>query len=225
MRLPIAALAASLFVSASAHAVPITWDLSAVVTRTNLPALGPIAVGDAFSASMVLETDTPLFNPTANQTAYFNVFDSFSLTIGGRTLVLGPDGTETGFIREANWLGTINQIDYQSLQMAALLFDGADAYQAYLWFDFTDLAAFPVDGLPSSPPSLASATLRDISLYSPVGGDPRNGAIFVAGGDVTSFTSRSVPEPSTLTLLLGGLALVWVARRRTRNLETGSIAA
>ncbi|MBC8028411.1 MAG: PEP-CTERM sorting domain-containing protein [Steroidobacteraceae bacterium] len=215
MRSSIAAIAVSVFFAASANAVPVTWDLNAVVARTNLPALGDIAVGDAFSASMVVETDTPVVHiPFASSTGYFNVFDSFSLTIAGRTLTLGPDSADMGFAREANWLGTANFEDFQVLQMAALLFDGTDAYQAYLSFEFTDLAAFPIGTLPASPPSLSSARLRDFSIYSPVNGDPRNGALFVAGGDITSFTSRSVPEPSTLTLLLGGLALVWVARRQ-----------
>jgi hypothetical protein len=222
MRLSLAALAVSMTLASTAQAIPITWNLDATVTATNLPALGPIALGDVISASMTLETDTPVVHiPFASGTGYFNVFDAFTLTVAGRTLTLGPDSADMGFAREANWLGTSNFADFQSLQMAALLSDGTDVFQAYLSFEFTDLAAFPIGTLPSSPPSLASARLRELWLYSPIDGDPRNGAISIAGSEITSFTSRSVPEPSTLTLLLAGLALVWVARRESGNTHRG----
>ena len=197
-------------VMASANAAPVTWNVNATVSHTNLPAIGPISVGDAFSAALTFDTDqagTPLGFWDAY--AYYNVFDSFSLNIGGKTLVLGPDSADLGWAREANWLGnqTNNGVGPQTLQMAAIVYDGADPYQAYLWFDFADTSTFPLGTLPESPPSLASATFRDFSIYSPVNGDPRNGAIFVAGGNVDSITAVSVPEPSTISLLLLALAL------------------
>jgi hypothetical protein len=111
-------------------------------------------------------------------------------------------------------MGSLIHESTQLFQAQALLFEGTDPYVASLWFDFTDVTAFPLDGMPLSPPSLASATLRELWIHSPIGGDPRNGAISIAGAEITSFTARGVPEPSTLTLLLGGLALVWVARRK-----------
>lgn len=214
MRLPTVALAASLCLATTAHAVPVTWDVQATITRTNLPALGFLSPGDAVSASMTLETDTPVVYPTSTGTGYYNVFDAFSLTVGGQTLTLLPDSSDPGFVREANWLGSLDLGDIELLQMAAMLSDGAEVYQVYFWFEFTDVQAFPFGTLPLSPPSLASAQLRELWLSSPVNGDPRNGAISIFASEITSFTSRSVPEPSTLTLALAGLALVWVARRR-----------
>lgn len=214
----IASLAAVIVVSAIAapvSAVPITWNLDATIARTNYQPLGPMAIGDSITATMVVETDTP-GTPTffANGYAYFNVFDSFSLAVNGRTLTLGPDSSDIGWTREANWMGTSNFDTVQILQMAAMLYDGEDAYQAYLWFEFADTAAFPIGSLPLEPPSLASATLRDIDLYSPVNGDPRNGAIFIAGAHIDTLTA-SVPEPSTLSLFaLGMLGLGFVRRRR-----------
>jgi hypothetical protein len=216
MRLSTAALVALVSFAGSAHAIPVTWDLSATVTRTNYLPFGPIAVGDAITATMVVETSTPMIHPIPSEAAYLNVFDAFSLNIGGRTLTLGPDATDPGYVREANWLGTGDRGTFRTLQMAAMLYDGSEVYQAYLWFDFADLAAFPAAGLPLTPPSLSSATLRDLSLYSPVNGDPRNGAIFIAGGDVDAFTARSVPEPGALGLMAAGLAMAWIARRRPR---------
>jgi hypothetical protein len=222
MRLSTAVVATLVSFAGSAHAVPVTWDLEAVVQRTNLPALGEIAIGDVISASMTLETDTAaVLIPFASGAGYYNVFDAFTLTVAGRTLTLEPDSADMSFVREANWLGTSNFEDFQSLQLAALLSDGADVYQAYLSFEFTDLAAFPIGTLPSSPPSLSSARLRELWLYSPIDGDPRQGAISIAGSEITSFTSRSVPEPSTLTLLLAGLALVWVSRRQPGSFRKG----
>jgi hypothetical protein len=216
----LAVLAAAALGVASANAAPVTWDLDATVSHTNLGAIGPIAVGDAFSASLT-------FDPNQLGTSlgvwdsyeYLNVFDAFSLNIGGKTLNLGPDSADPGWAREANRLGnaTVPGTGVQTVQISAIVYDGMDPYLAYLWFDFTDLNAFPLGTLPQSPPSLASATFRDFSVYSPVNGDPRNGAIFIAGGDVQSLRTTSVPEPSTLALLIGVLALLpLIVRRRDR---------
>jgi hypothetical protein len=223
----LAALAAAALGASAANATPISWDVDAIVARTNLPAIGPIAVGDAFSAALTFDSDkvgTPLGFWDAY--AYFNVFDSFSLNIGGKTLNLGPQSSDLGFVREANWLG--NQTipgSPQQLQMAAVVYDGADAYQAYLSFEFTDTSTFPLGTLPGSPPSLASATLRDFSIYSPVNGDPRNGAIFVAGGNVESIAAATpVPEPTTLSLLLLAFAPLLMRRRAApRSAETHAV--
>ena len=216
----VAALAAAaLGVSAASQATPITWNVDAIIERVNLPAIGPMATGDAFSASFTFESTQPGTSLGIwDAYAYFNVFESFSLNIGGKTLNLGPPSDDLGWAREANWLG--NQTlpgAPQTLQMAAIVYDGADPYQAYLWFDFTDTSTFPLGTLPTTPPSLASATFRDFSIYSPVNGDPRNGAIFVAGGDVSSITAATpVPEPSTLSLLLLAIGPL-LLRRRARN--------
>jgi hypothetical protein len=212
--------AAALGVSTASQATPISWDVDAIVARTNLPAIGPIAVGDAFSASFTFDSEQA---GTAlgfwDAYAYFNVFNSFSLNIGGKTLNLGPPSADLGWAREANWAG--NQTipgGQQTLQMAAIVYDGLDRYQAYLWFDFTDTTTFPLGTLPANPPSLASATFRDFSIYSPINGDPRNGAIFIAGGNVTSITAATpVPEPTTLSLLLLGLAPLLMRRRGERG--------
>lgn len=215
----VAAFAATACLAVSAaHAAPVTWNVDATVSRTNLPAIGPIAVGDSFSASLTFDGDqvgTPLGFWDAY--SYLNVFDSFTVNIGGKTLTLGADSLDPGYAREANWLGhqTTNGVGPQTLQMAAIVYDGADPYQAYLWFDFADTSTFPLGTLPETPPSLASATFRDFSIYSPVNGDPRNGAIFVAGGDVDSISAVSVPEPSTTwTLLLALLVAPLVLRSR-----------
>jgi hypothetical protein len=219
----LAAVAATAsLLSSTVDAAPVSWRVDAVVTRTNLPAIGPIAVGDGFSAELAFDSNhagTPAGFWDAY--SYFNVFDSFALNIGGKTLTLGPDSNDLGWAREANWLGnaTPNDRTYQTLQMAAIVYDGADLYQAYLWFDFSDISTFPLGALPQSPPSLASATLRDFSIYSPVRGNPRNGAIFVAGGSVQSITAVGVPEPSTISLLLVASALLapWASVRRRKG--------
>ena len=221
---PLAGLAAAACLAASAaHATFVTWNVDAIVSHTNLPAIGPIAVGDTFSASFAFDSDqtgTPFGFWDAY--AYYNVFDSFDLNIGGKTLTLGPDSADLGWASQANKLvnQTVNGVGPQSLQIAAIVYDGVDPYQAYLWFDFADTSTFPLGTLPQTPPSLASATFRDFSIYSPVNGDPRNGAIFVAGGDVRSFTAMSVPEPASMWLLLPGLAIVLrVVRRRAPKPE------
>ena len=91
------------------------------------------------------------------------------------------------------------------------MFEGDTPYFAETRFEFTDLDAFPIGCLPLTPPSLASARLAEISLYSPV----PDGLLFIARADIDSLSSaRSVPEPASGLLMLGGLGLMALARRR-----------
>jgi hypothetical protein len=205
--------ALALLAVAPVQAVPVTWNLDATFTRTNLHALGPIEVGDTLSASMVLDTDTPaVATGFANGFGYFNVFDSFALSVNGHTLNLGP---QLDAARDSNWLGTSNFADHQALQWVNLLFDGDTAYVAEARFEFTDLDAFPVGSLPLTPPSLASARIAEISLYSPVPGN--GGLIFIGSAAIGSLNASSVPEPSTLGLLLAATGMLAFARRRRRE--------
>ena len=203
----------------AAHAIPVTWDMEATVTRTNLPALG-IATGDEFSISMTLDSETPAV-PTffADGYAYFNVFDAFTLSVNGHTLTLGPELGVPFPARDTNWLGTSNFPDVQHLQWTALMYEGDTPYYAETRFEFTDTNAFPIGSLPMTPPSLASARLAEISLYSPV---PNNGGyLFIAGANIDSLTAQSVPEPSSGLLLLGSLGLMALWRRRRTVLTPG----
>jgi len=69
-----------------------------------------------------------------------------------------------------------------------------------------------LSGALSAAPSLLSSGLASLRLAMPFA---LVGSIAsIAGAEITSFTARGVPEPSTLTLMLGGLVLVWVARRK-----------
>lgn len=205
--------AVALLAVAPVQAVPVSWNFDATFTRTNLNALGPIEVGDTLTASMVLETDTPAV-PTgfASGFGYFNVFDSFTLSVNGHTLSLGP---QLDAARDSNWLGTSNFADYQALQWVNLLYDGDTAYVAEARFEFTDLDAFPIGSLPLTPPSLASARIAEISLYSPV--SDNGGLIFIGSAAIGSLNATSVPEPSTLGLLLVATGMLVFARRRPQK--------
>jgi hypothetical protein len=201
--------------TAPAFAVPVNWDLSGSIARTNAPWLGAIGIGDAFSASMVVETDTPPeFVAFASSQSFVNVFDSFTLNIGGKTLNLGADSSDHSYAIQANDISSLTFDDYQAVQMHAIVFDADTPYFVDLRFEFTDTTTFPYGSLPSVPPSLATARLADFAVYSPVDGNPLNGAIFIAGGPISSFTARGVPEPSMLWLGLGAFAMLGVFGRR-----------
>ena len=210
------ALAVLSALAASANAGPIDWNLQATVTRTNLPALD-IAVGDLFSVDMTLNSETPAI-PTffADGYNFLNVFDAFTLNVNGHSLVLGPKLADPADQRNSNFLGTLNFADFQVLQFVALMYDGDTPYYAEVNFEFTDTNAFPIGSLPAAPPSLASARLADFSLFSPDGG----GYISIAGSNVDSFTTRSVPEPSTAFLMLGALGVLAFGRRRFQGVAT-----
>ena len=215
----LAGLAAlTLLTVAPAHAIPVTWNLEATFTRTNLPALGPIVVGDTMTASMVLDTDTPgVATGFANGYSYYNLFDAFTVSVNGHTLNLGPQLDAPIQARDTNSLGTLNFPDAQVMQWTTLLYDGDTQYYAETWFEFSDVNAFPIGSLPLTPPSLASATLAEFRLYSPV---PNNGGnIFIGGANIGSLTSASVPEPSTLALTLTAAGMLAFARRRRREAD------
>jgi hypothetical protein len=187
--------------------------MEATFTRTNLPALGPIVAGDTMTASIVLDTDTPAVPVgVANQFAYFNLFDSFTVSVNGHTLNLGPQLDAPIPARDTNWLGTANFPDVQVMQWATLFYEGDTPYYAETWFEFSDVNAFPIGSLPLTPPSLASATLAEFRLYSPV---PNNGGyIFIGAANIGSLTAASVPEPSSLALALTAAGMLGFARRR-----------
>lgn len=209
----LAGLAALTILAAQAQAIPVSWNLEATFTRTNLPALGPIVVGDTITASIVLDTDTPgVATGFANGYSYYNPFDAFTVSVNGHTLNLGPKLDAPIPARDTNSVGTLNFPDVQLLQWTTLLYEGDTPYYAETWFEFSDVNAFPIGRLPLAPPSLASATLAEFRLYSPV---PNNGGyIFIGGANIGSLTSASVPEPSTLALALTAAGMLGFARRR-----------
>lgn len=216
----VAALA--LLVIAPAHAVPVTWNLEATFTRTNLPALGPIVAGDTMTASIGFDTDAPgVATGYADGYAYWNLFDSFTVNVNGHTLTLGPKlggGPYPG--SGTNSLGTANFPDHQVMQWTTLFYEGDTPYYAETWFEFSDVNAFPIGSLPLTPPSLASATLAEFRLYSPV---PDNGGyIFIGSADIGSLTAASVPEPSSLALALTAAGMLGFARRRRREPATSA---
>jgi len=202
---------------APAHAVPVTWNLEATFTQTNFPALGPIAVGDTMTASIGFDTDAPgLATGYADGYAYWNLFDAFTVNVNGHTLTLGPKVDGDPYPGAGtNSMGTENFSDHQRMQWTTQFYEGDTPYYAETWFEFSDANALPIGSLPATPPSLASATLKEFRLYSPV---PDNGGfIFIGSADIGSLTSTSVPEPSNLALALTAAGMLGFARRRRRE--------
>jgi hypothetical protein len=211
MRPYVLAFLAVVSLAPAAHAIPIMWDMQATVIRTHLPALD-IESGDALSVRMTLDSETPAVSLGFNSAyAYFNVFDEFTLSVNGHTLTIGPQSDVPGVARNTNWLGTENPPGQQRMQWSTLMYDGDTPYYAETWFEFNDPNALPIGSLPMIPPSLASAWLAEFRLYSPV---PDGSLIFLAAAEIDSLTARSVPEPSSGLLLLGGLGLMAMWRRR-----------
>jgi hypothetical protein len=213
--------ALALLIIAPAHAVPVTWNMEATFTSTNLPALGPIVAGDTMTASIGFDTDAPgVATGYADGYAYWNLFDTFTVNVNGHALTLGPklQGPNPG--SGTNSLGTANFPDSQVMQWTTLFYEGETPYYAETWFEFSDVNAFPIGSLPLTPPSLASATLAEFRLYSPV---PDNGGyIFIGNANITSLIATNVPEPSTLALAFAAFGMLGVARRRRREPATAA---
>jgi hypothetical protein len=205
-------------ISLPADAIPVPWTLEGTIDNSRtLGNFGSPAVGSPITVNMVVETDTPDIASDPTSAGYFNVFDAFTLSIGTSVLTLGPDSPDPGFAREANALLTVTQPDSLLFQFFAVLYEGDSVFSAEFFFAFDDPGAFPNGMLGLEPPSLATATRREFNIYSPVAGDPRNGAIFLASGSLDSFAAVSVPEPSTLALVLAGFVVLAGKRAQSRS--------
>jgi hypothetical protein len=158
-----------------------------------------------------------------NQGVWFGLFQSFDFAIGTSHLTLNPSliAGSTGVPlspAENQTLLTLPETPSRYLfQFSSHLQEGAADFEARFLLEFSDPSVFPVGALAPEPPSLESATVRELFLYQPIGD---GGGIFLASGTVNRFVAVPVPEPPVWALFLtAALGVLFQARKPKRHPE------
>ena len=214
-RILTALLSGALLVPWLAHADPITFNFTGTVTQVSIDDLATgIQPLDAITGSFT-------FDPTALDAIAAPTSGSFTSNGAafGMTARIGAGAvtfSESGFLN----IGILNIFVDQytvTASSAALVLD--------LFFQDNSGAAFGSDDLPLSPPALAGFAQREFHLdQTDIAGDETQ-----VDGAITSLTcgsgcsASSVPEPSSVPLLLTGAILCGLrsaSRRKSKNSRT-----
>ena len=223
----LAALAVTMSVAASAHAVPVTWEargviesstLDALFFETFMPELAGTTAGDIFRLRISFDTDAmrndPVILPGGGRT---RSFDATSLVMA---LVVPGRGTHVFTIDRSVPTGThslIGIVDDQvvgdlvrdgvQFQHNYLTPEGLLLFQVFAAFFTADTSVIDDLCLPMTPdPQLGTGIERLLSIHA---NPPELGDL---SGLITSLVR--VPEPGSLALFAAGLCVLWAVRRQ-----------
>ena len=214
--------------SSSALATPITYDFAGTVTyTTNSLGLSLPAVGTAFTGFLTYD-DAALPNGSGPTFAtYVDLITAFQVDYSGvmvsnASTAVGPYSPQSSEASVTN--DRSDGHDGFTFQVATSLLAGdpANTYRNLTLSALTDNTALSTTALPSTLPDLSAWQINFLTLtYAEYSADNTqvtgNGE---ATGALTSLSKRataSVPEPSTLALFLGLLALPLFRRFQTRH--------
>lgn len=207
----------ALLTAGLAHAVPITFAFTGVVSQEPLldpsdPFGGSIAAGKPFSGSYTFESTTPDGDASANGGSYTSSPGSLSVTIGGNVFAFDLLNIGVG----NNFSGS----DFYTVFAQDVT--GADIFDLSLTLQDTNGTAFVGAALLTDAPSFAAFEFATLFLNGSFSGNQVQ-----IQGDLASLTCTAgcepggggggggvpVPEPATLALLGAGLAGLGLRRR------------
>ena len=198
--------------SVSAHAIPLTFDISGNITSVsdNSSLLdGSIVVGGTFSGVFTYDSSLPdtISDPSVYSSGGGRSSITSTLTVGnyvfqsnsgGVDLFLHDQSTDTLFFMFPYVSNPFIDLGSNSGRLNAIRFTADSG------------TAFPDDSLPTSL-DLNDFSSAVIDLFGDNGPDNPSFSVL---GDITSLRSVSLPEPGTLGLLgFGLLGSVWLRRR------------
>ena len=206
----------ALLTAGLAHAVPITFAFTGVVSQEPLldpsdPSGGPIAAGTLFFGSYTFESTTPDGDASASGGSYTSSPGSLSVTIGGNVFA-AFDLLNIGVGN--NFSGS----DFYTVFARDIT--AADIFDLSLILQDTDGTAFVGAALLTDAPSFVAFELATLFLKGSFSGNQVQ-----IQGDLASLTCTAgcevggggggvpVPEPATLALLGAGLAGLGLRRR------------
>jgi len=216
----IAALAIAASLSATpTFAVPITWHVAGEVTTENLGTYFfpfQTKLGDPIAFDFTFDNQTACSVCEDTLRVYDGSLTSFGMTVGDTVLTLPLDGSS---IRLRNdWSAPDGSfVDEAAFDMAGVSSSGILFY-GDLVFQSTSPTA-PVPGIDDvqltnlMPPDqnlLADPTLSFFSFSA----QSDDGGYDSFGGRFLTSSVASIPEPSTLALLVPGFFFAWLMRRR-----------
>jgi hypothetical protein len=212
------AIGTSLWFSAQSLAIPITWEFggtinSVVANHADFPS--DIAVGDSFSGLFTFETETVALEPGD----FRNAILAWQVNLDGTDFGLLPP--VAGDILISNdWPSVPPQDSYSATINARRPVEP----ESYLWISGIGVTSNSLDfladgGIPAEPPDLSQADFFNgffLQLRGPRPTGSLRPVYGTASGSLEYLRTRvvSVPEPSTLSLmLLPALALVVIGGR------------
>jgi hypothetical protein len=202
--------------SASAFAIPVTWEATGTfhtLVGNGDGSLVPLAaqVGDEFTFRFTFDSDAPDTNASPGYGIYFALQ---SAEVSVRGLSYTPNALQ--------YIAIYDQPSFDRVEFYGNSDDDNDPSTGvqgfgFLLDDYTG-ATFSNDSLPVDPPSLEGFNWRNFTLAG-------SGAVTYDGevplqtldelrGDITSLRRVSVPEPGTIGMLAFGIGGLFFARRR-----------
>jgi hypothetical protein len=214
---------AGLLTSTSALAVPISWHMTGEVTSGNEGSFFfpfKVDAGDPIAFDFSFESQTPCVTCDDTDRTYLNPLTAFSMTVGNTVFQMPLESSSIGLLNDHPTIGgdfiDALTVDFSGLSPSGIFFFGDLTVQR-------SAATVPVPGI--NDVDLANLLPPDSSLFQDPTlsffdfGATQDRGYDSFGGRFQTSSVSSVPEPSTLLLLVSGALLVWLVRKSFAHLD------